>query len=101
MKWNQSRCTEIDFKFQFLALNENKMDERYTHHTAALALMTVSTQLLLMDKINFSWKTREVYEQNDIRLITRCCEKNILQRHEKCQVYDFGDGATGPDEAKY
>ena len=48
-----------------------------------------------------SWQTKKVYEQNDIRLITRCCEWNILQRHEKCQLYAFGDDATGPDEAKF
>ena len=48
-----------------------------------------------------SWKTRKVYEQNDIGLSTRCCERNILQRHEKCKFYPFGDGATGPDEGKY
>ena len=47
-----------------------------------------------------SWKTRKVYEQNGLRLITRCCEWNILQRHEKCQFCSFGDGAAGPDEAK-
>ena len=26
---------------------------------------------------------------------------NILQRHEKCQFYAFGDGVTGHHEAKY
>lgn len=31
-------------------------------------------------------------------LITRCCKWNILQRHEKCQFYAFGNGLTGPDE---
>ena len=36
-----------------------------------------------------------------LRFITRCCERNILQRHEKCQFYAFGDGATGLDKAKY
>ena len=30
-KWNQSRYTEINFNFQFSLLNENRMDERYTH----------------------------------------------------------------------
>ena len=25
----------------------------------------------------------------------------ILQRHEKCQIFAFGDGGMGPDEAKY
>ena len=29
-----------------------------------------------------SWKTRKVYEQNDVRLITRCCEWNNLQCHK-------------------
>ena len=30
-KWNQSRCTDIDFNFQFSLLDENRMDERYTN----------------------------------------------------------------------
>ena len=30
-KWNQSRCTEIDFNFQFSLMDENRMDERHTH----------------------------------------------------------------------
>ena len=59
--------------------------------------------LKLRQNLLFAWKTRKVYEQNDIyiRFITRCCERNILQRHEKCEFYAFGDGATGPDKAKY
>ena len=57
--------------------------------------------LKLRENLLISWETRKLYEQNDIRFITRCCESNILQRHEKCQFYAFGDGATGPDEAKY
>ena len=48
-----------------------------------------------------SRKTRKVYEQNDIKHNTRCCEWNILRRHEKCQFYAFGEGATSPDKAKY
>ena len=30
-KWNQSRRTKIDFNFQFSLMDENRMDERYTH----------------------------------------------------------------------
>ena len=30
-KLNQSRCTEIDINFQFSLMDENRMDERYTH----------------------------------------------------------------------
>ena len=30
-KWNQSRCTEIDFNFQLSLMDGNRMDERYTH----------------------------------------------------------------------
>ena len=30
-KWNKSRCTDIDFNFQFSLMDENRMDERYTH----------------------------------------------------------------------
>ena len=56
-------------------------------------------------KLRQNWlvsrKTRKTYEQNDIRLNTKCCEGNILWRHEKCQFYAFGDGAMGPDRAKY
>ena len=48
-----------------------------------------------------SWKTRKVYERSDIRLITRCCEWHILQRHEKCQFDAFGDSSMGPNEPKY
>ena len=48
-----------------------------------------------------SWKTTKAYAQNDIRLITRCCEWNILQRHEKFQFDAFRDASTGPDEPKY
>ena len=70
-----------------------------------LIQMTITFEILKSYRGFFHWlvseKTRKVCDQNDIRLITRSCERNILQRHEKCQVYDFGDSATGPDEAKY
>ena len=48
-----------------------------------------------------SWKSRKVYEQNEIRLITTCCELNILLRLQKFQFDAFRDGSTGPDEPKY
>ena len=52
-KWNQSRYTEINFNFQFSLLDENRMDERYTHHFPM-------TEILVSEKKanKFNWVDR-------------------------------------------
>ena len=59
-KWNQSRYTEIKFNFQFSLLDENRMDERYTHQDSLTSDQLSDFRHAVIMRLNYTYGNQQL-----------------------------------------